>query len=102
MEVITKTNGYEISEELKAVVEQFNRKAEERLNNVKEIEHFYYGDKLVMTSIRLENKNYGQFNITTKRVSFNGHTCSYEELAVFESLTWNDELYKGELFNENL
>ena len=98
MEVITKTNGYTISEELNAVIEQFEKVASERLSNIKKIEHFYYGDKLSMSDIYLEGGHYGQFNITAKRVSFNGHTCSHEERAIFESLTWNDELFKGRLY----
>jgi hypothetical protein len=98
MEVITKTNGYKISEELNAVIEQFEKVAQERLSDIKKIDHFYYGDKLSMSDIVLESGHYGQFNITAKRVSFGGHTCSREERDIFESLTWNDELFKGKLY----
>lgn len=98
MNIIVKSNGYEISEELERVVTQFNEKAYERLA-VKEIEHFYYGESLVMTTVRLAfNNHYGHFNITANRVAFNGHTCTMEERKLFESLTWNDELYRGTLF----
>ena len=94
--IILKTNGYKLSNELYHVVETFNVIAQETME-VKEIEYFYYGDKLVMTSVRLINGNYGQFNITEKRVSFNGHTCTTEEKKLFEDLTWNDELFNGKL-----
>ena len=95
-----KTNGYENyqSEELKRMVQIFNEEVQNRFydyNGV--IEHFYYGERLVMTTVRFSNKNYGQFNITANRVSFNGFTCSTLEKAIFESLTYNDELFAGSL-----
>lgn len=62
------------------------------------IEHFYYGDRLDMVTIWLYGKHYGDFNLTAKRVSFNGHTCTWWELYLFEALTWNDECYNGMLW----
>lgn len=98
MEVITKTNGYGISKELEAMIERFNNAVAKLFgDNVKSIEHFYYGDKLDMLTVKLNNKHYGQFNLSAKRVSFNGHSCSFEEYEKFEMLTYNDELYNGKL-----
>ena len=95
-QIIVKTNGYKLSTELSKVVTEFSTMACETME-VKEIEHFYYGDKLVMTSVRLSNGHYGHFNITEKRVSFNGHTCLLEEKKLFANLTWNDEIFNGKL-----
>ena len=50
-----------------------------------------------MTDIVLDNGHYGQFNVTAKRVSFGGHTCTGAEKEVFGALTFNDDLYKGGL-----
>lgn len=62
-----------------------------------EVEHFYYGDKLSMTDVILAPGRYAHFNISAKRVSLNGYTCSREDLIRFQSMTHNDELYKGKL-----
>ena len=98
MEIITKTNGYEIGKELQAMIERFDRAVEKLFGDeVKAIEHFYYGDKLDMLTVRLHGKSYGQFNITAKRVSFNGHTCRMDEYKRFEMLTYNDECFNGKL-----
>lgn len=98
MEVITKTNGYEVSKKIEEMIKRFeNAVAKLFGDNVKSIEHFYYGDKLDMLTVKLNNKYYGQFNLTAKRVSFNGHTCSFEDLKKFEMLTYNDECYNGKL-----
>ena len=98
MEITTKTNGYEISKELKVMINRFNNAVAKLFgDNVKSIEHFYYGDKLDMLTVKLKNKHYGQFNLSAKRVSFNGHSCSFEEYEKFGLLTYNDELYSGKL-----
>ena len=100
MKITTKTNGYEIGAELKAMIERFESAVAKLFgSHAIEIEHFYYGDKLDMLTVRLSNKHYGHFNITAKRVSFNGHTCSFEELDKFEMLTFNDECFNGKLFD---
>ena len=96
MTIETKTNGYK-AEGLQEMIRIFN-KAAETLFGECTIEHFYYGDRLDMISITLPNRNYGHFNLTANRVSFNGHTCSCDEGVRFEMLTFNDELYKGNLF----
>lgn len=98
MEITTKTNGYEISKELKTMIDRFNSAVVKLFGSrVKSIEHFYYGDKLDMLTVKLNNKSYGQFNLSAKRVSFNGHTCSFAEYETFGMLTYNDELYNGKL-----
>lgn len=102
MTIITKSNGYEISEELKNVIARFEEVAVERFGeeSIEKIEHFYYGDKLSMTDIRLTNdRHYGNFNITGKSVHLCGLTCTKEESNILASLCWNDECYKqGNLF----
>ena len=90
------TNGYSITPEHKRVLEAFNLMAEKTME-VKEIEHFYYGSSLIMSSVRLVGGSYGHFNITANRVSFNGHTCSTEEHKLFTELTYRDELFNGKL-----
>jgi hypothetical protein len=73
-------------------------KAAEKLFSECTVKHFYYGDYLDMADIVLEPGKYTHFIIASKRVSLTGYTCSREELAKFESLTYNDELYDGQLF----
>ena len=46
-----KTNGFTISAELKTMLERFEKAVNMLLPNW-EIEYFYYGDKLVMATIR--------------------------------------------------
>lgn len=100
MEITTKTNGYIVGEKLKEMIKRFENAVEKLFGaSVIKIEHFYYGDKLDMLTVKLDNKHYGHFNITAKRVSFNGHTCSSEEYAKFEMLTFNDECFNGKLFD---
>ncbi len=98
MEIRTKTNGYELTNEHMEVLKKWEEMAQATMD-IKYIEYFYYGDKLVMAKIKLNDGYYGDFNITAKRISFCGHTCTHEELALFEALTWNDECHKGKLFN---
>lgn len=98
-DIIVKTNGYRIGEDLKRVIDKFNHAAYILFGEkIDRIEHFYYGDRLDMVTIWLYGKHYGDFNLTAKRVSFNGHTCTWWELYLFEALTWNDECYNGMLW----
>lgn len=96
MNITTKTNGYTISAELKTMVERFEYAASVLFPDW-EMEHFYYGDKLVMTSIKGNGCEYADFNITAKRVSFNSHVLFCGRKKLCESLTHNDELYDGKL-----
>lgn len=94
MTITTKTNGYD-AESIQKMLGIFNTAAE-KLFPEGEVEHFYYGDNLSFSDIRLGGGHYGHFAITANEVSFSGHTCSYEELAKFQSLTHNDWLFKKE------
>ena len=96
MTIETKTNGYTISEELKTMVKRFEVAASELFPEWK-MEHFYYGEKLVMTTIKGNGCEYADFNITANRVSFNGHTLTRTRYKLCESLTHNDECHKGRL-----
>lgn len=96
-EIKVKSNGYELTENHKKVLKVWEEKAFELLE-VDYISEFYYGDKLVMATIKLTDGHYGDFNITEKSISFNGHTCTNEQHSIFTKLTWNDECYKGILF----
>lgn len=92
----TKNNGY-MAEEIQDMIKRFEKAAGILFPGCT-IHHFYYGNTLDMADIILENKHYGQFNISKSRVGFNGHTCTMEELKKFESMTHNDECYKGKRF----
>ena len=96
--IIIKDNGFKPSEQLLQVREDWEQLVESTFDNIKEIEYFYYGAELIMASVRLTDKSYGHFNITEKRVSFNGHTCTYTQYMGFSKCTWNDELYEGKLY----
>lgn len=95
MTINTNTNGY-TAENIQKMIDIFN-KAAEKLFPECEVEHFYYGDKLSMTDIRLNPGHYAHFNITEKRVSLDGYECSRDELMIFQSMTYRDELYNGKL-----
>jgi hypothetical protein len=95
MKITIKDNGYKC-EKVQNMITIFNI-AVERIFPECEIEHFYYGDALCFTDVILPGGEYGHFNITSNRVSFNGHTCSFLNCKQFERLTYNDELFKGEL-----
>lgn len=99
MVIVVKDNGFRC-EVTQPRIKEFNRNVEILFPDCKEIEHFYYGDVLVMTTVRLMNGDYGHFNIMPYRVSFNGHTCSSENYKNFEQLTLNDECHQthNELF----
>lgn len=96
MEITTKTNGYTISEELETMKQRFEYVCS-ILFPEWEVEHFYYGNKLIMTTIRGNGCEYADFNITAKRVSFNGHTLSRKNYKLCEAMTHNDECYNGRL-----
>lgn len=96
MKITTKTNGYTISAELDTMVKRFEYVASVLFPEW-EMEHFYYGDKLVMTSICNGNGEGAHFNITAKRVSFNSHALSTKNKELCESMTWNDECFNGRL-----
>lgn len=98
MEITTQTNGYMVGAKLEEMIKRFENAVSKLFgSHAIKIEHFYYGDKLDMLTVKLKNKHYGQFNLTAKRVSFNGHSCSFAELETFEMLTYNDECYNGKL-----
>lgn len=92
----TKTNGYEAAE-VQSMIGKFE-KAAARLFPGCTVRHFYYGDHLDMADVVLGAGHYAHFNLTAKRVSLGGYTCSSEELEKFGSMTHNDELYPGKLF----
>ena len=50
-----------------------------------------------MADVVLEPGRYAHFNVTAKRVSLCGYTCSTEDLEKFGSMTHKDELYNGKL-----
>ena len=91
MTIELKTNGYK-AEDLQTLISLFN-KAAENLFGECSVKHFYYGDELDMITVVLPNRNYAYFNLSKKRVSFNGHTCTNDEYNKFVQLTYNDNLY---------
>lgn len=98
MNIIRKTNGYRINDGLTTTLTRWeNASASAFGNDLKEIEEFFYGDRLIMASIRLTSGDYGHFNVTERRISFNSHTCSHEIYNTFSQLTMNDELFPGGL-----
>ena len=66
-----------------------------------EIEHKTMTETWDSATVILGNGNYGKFNISPVSVRYNGRCCTAEENAKFESLTLNDELYNGKLFEIN-
>lgn len=96
-DIRVKRNGYELREKHTQLLKFWEEKVFERLD-VEYIKEFYFGDRLVMADVKLKDGNYGSFNITEKRISFNGHVCNTEQHKIFTGLTLNDECYKSELF----
>ena len=96
MKTETKTNGYR-AEGIQEMIATFEKAAESLFPDC-EIRHFYYGDYLDMADIKLADGDYGCFNITARRVSFNSHSGKDESIRKFESMTYNDELFNGHLF----
>lgn len=95
MTINTNTNGY-TAEGIQKMIAVFNKVAEKFFPEC-EVEHFYYGDRLSMTDIRLGNGHYAHFNITENRVSLSGFTCTNEQYMIFRSMTYRDECYNGKL-----
>lgn len=91
-------NGYK-AEGLQEMLATFNRAAEKTFGaeNIKLIEHFYYGDRLSMTDIVLQDRHYGQYSITAHGVHFNGHTCTKEQYKLFRLLTHDDPFHMNKL-----
>ena len=89
MEIVrfTKTNGYTLSNEFYANIEEWENNLQRIFGNeLMIIEHFYYGDKLDMADVILKDGNYMQYNIGEKRIRCTGHTCTREQKVKFESL----------------
>lgn len=95
IKIETKTNGYR-AETIQEMITKFE-KAAAKLFPGCTVRHFYYGDYLDMADVILPNGDYGYFNVTAKRVSFNSHCGSYENIRKMESMTYNDELFNGKL-----
>lgn len=95
MKIESKTNGY-TAEGLQSMIMTFENAAKKLFPECT-VKHFYYGNRLDMADIVLGPGKYAHFNIASKRVSLTGYTCSNEELARFESMTYKDELYDGQL-----
>ena len=91
----TKTNGYS-AETIQAMIKVFETVASKLFPGCL-VRHFYYGDHLDMADIVLESGFYAHFNVTAKRVSLSGYSCSSEDLRKFQSMTYKDECYKGRL-----
>lgn len=96
MTITIKDNGFK-AEKIQDMVAVFNTAAE-KVFGEGEIEHFYYGDACDMADIRLPNGNYGHYCIGANRVSFTGYTASCENYSKMATLTYNDECYRGYLF----
>lgn len=94
MKITEKTNGYTISEDLETMKKRFEKACSILFPNW-EVEHFYYGEKIIMTTIKGNGCEYADFNITSKRVSFNGHTLTRTNYKKCETMTHNDECYNG-------
>lgn len=95
IEIKVETNGYEISTDLQNMISEFNFRVKCLFKDCK-IEHFYYGSKLVMTSITFGGCNTADFNISANRVAMVGYATQKTYLDKCKSLTFNDECYKSE------
>ena len=98
IKIETKTNGYK-AETLQKMIAKFEKAAAILFPGCR-IRHFYYGDYLDMADIILGEEagsDYGCFNITEKRVSFNSHCGMAENIRKFESMTYRDECFDGKL-----
>lgn len=93
--VKTKSNGYK-AEGIQNMIGKFEKAAAQLFPGCT-VRHFYYGDSLDMADVVLEPGRYAHFNVTAKRVSLCGYTCSSEDLEKFGNMTHNDELYNGKL-----
>ena len=77
----TKSNGYK-AEGIQSMIGKFEKAAAQLFPGCT-VRHFYYGDSLDMADVVLEPGRYAHFNVTAKRVSLCGYTCSSEELEKF-------------------
>lgn len=93
--VETQSNGYK-AEGIQSMIRKFEQAAAYLFPGCT-VRHFYYGDSLDMADVVLEPGRYAHFNVTAKRVSLSGYTCSSGDLEMFGSMTYNDELYDGKL-----
>lgn len=94
-----KTNGYELSDEVKSNIRLWKTYLDENLE-VKEFNLFYWTEKLVFADCILTNGHYAQYCIGDTSIHFNGHTCSNEEYKIFSSATIKDDCYAGCLIAE--
>ena len=94
MTITTKTNGYKLTTEFQKLVCEWIQFCQRNMK-VKTIELFYYGDEIVFADCFLETGDYGSFNITQNSIHFNSHYCTDDEKSVFESATYNDNLFSG-------
>ena len=94
--IIIKSNGYS-APTLQRMISTFESAAENLFPGCT-VRHFYYGDHLDMAEVVLLNGDYGYFNITANRVSFNIHCGDSENIRKFEYLTYHDECFDGKLF----
>ena len=98
MKITTQKNGYTLVLELEEMINRFENAIQKIFgSHVSEIEHFYFDNNLDMARVKLVNGNYGGFNLSSKRVSYTGCSCSHAENKTFEMLTYNDECYNGRL-----
>lgn len=97
LNIIIKSNGYS-APKLQNMISVFQSAAGNLFPECT-IRHFYYGDDLDMADIILPNGDYGYFNITANRVSFNSHCGDSENIRKFEKLTFRDECFDGKLFD---
>ena len=95
--IIIKSNGYS-APSLQDMISVFESAASNLFPECT-IRHFYYGDDLDMADVLLPNGDYGYFNITKNRVSFNSHCGKSENIRKFESMTYRDECFTGKLFD---
>ena len=83
----TKTNGYTLTSEFLTNIEEWENKLQSIFaNEIMIIDHFYYGNKLDMTSVILKDGNYMRYNITEKNISCSSHYCTYKQKEKFDSL----------------
>ena len=78
IKVETKSNGYK-AEGIQSMIGKFEKAAAQLFPGCT-VRHFYYGDSLDMADVVLEPGRYAHFNVTAKRVSLCGYTCSSEDL----------------------
>ena len=93
MTVKTITNGYEVSTEIEDLMQKFEYGVNLLFTDF-EVEHFFYGSKVVMTRISGGKPfEYADFNITAKGIHLNGGMMSIEHYEMCKTLTVNDECF---------